>query len=64
MLVSGASALLTLLLPKTYEAMGPAAMASMFVLLGSIGAVPLGLIIRLVVSPLSSATVETVAFAR
>ncbi|MDW8443132.1 MAG: hypothetical protein RML45_01535 [Acetobacteraceae bacterium] len=48
-LVSGASALLTLLLPKTYAALGPAAMAFMLVLLGSIGAVPLGLLLRALV---------------
>lgn len=51
-LIAGAGALFTLLVPKAYEAVGPGAMAYLWVIVASIGAVPLGLIIRLVLSPL------------
>lgn len=47
-LVFGADLLLTGMMPKTFAAMGPAAMAYLFVILASIGAMPLGLLLRLI----------------
>lgn len=46
-LIAGAGALFTLLVPKAYEPVGPGAMAYLWVIVASIGAVPAGLIIRL-----------------
>lgn len=46
-LIAGAGALFNLLVPKAYEAVGPGAMAYLWVIVASIGAVPVGLMIRL-----------------
>lgn len=46
-LIAGAEALFNLLVPKAYEAVGPGAMAFLWVIVASIVAIPLGLLLRL-----------------
>lgn len=46
-LIAGAEMLFTLVVPKAFEAVGPGAMAYLWVIVASIGAIPLGLVIRL-----------------
>lgn len=49
LLTAGAWGLFSLLVPKSYEAMGPAAMGYLFVVPASLGAIPLGLFLRMIV---------------
>lgn len=46
-LLLGVLALLTAIVPKAYEAMGPAAMAYLHVIFAAMGAIPVGLLLRL-----------------
>lgn len=49
LLTAGARGLFSLLVPKSYQAMGPAAMGYLLVIVAALGAIPLGLFLRMVV---------------